>query len=109
MASPSLEPQRPAFVENSPVRWTVLYRPWYTGRSGAIISGPGADAVPDPEPFRDLMARVRDGDQQAAADLVRALEPELRRAVRVRLSDPRLRRTVDSVDVCQSVLANFFV
>ncbi|MBY0229223.1 MAG: hypothetical protein K2W96_08105 [Gemmataceae bacterium] len=59
--------------------------------------------------FADLLARVRAGDQQAAADLVRDLEPELRRAVRVRLTDPRVRRVIDSVDVCQSVLANFFV
>ena len=63
----------------------------------------------DSEVFRDLLCRVRAGDQRAATDLVRQLEPELRRAVRVRLSDPRLRRVVDSVDVCQSVLANFFV
>ena len=63
----------------------------------------------DSEVFRDLLCRVRAGDQCAATDLVRRLEPELRRAVRVRLGDPRLRRVVDSVDVCQSVLANFFV
>lgn len=63
----------------------------------------------DPEVFRDLISRVRAGEQEAAAELVRQLEPELRRAVRVRLGDPRLRRVVDSVDVCQSVLANFFV
>ena len=63
----------------------------------------------DSEVFRDLLCRVRAGDQPAATDLVRRLEPELRRAVRVRLGDPRLRRVVDSVDVCQSVLANFFV
>lgn len=61
------------------------------------------------EIFRELLTRVRAGDQRAATDLVRQLEPELRRAVRVRLGDPRLRRVVDSVDVCQSVLANFFV
>jgi RNA polymerase sigma-70 factor (ECF subfamily) len=65
--------------------------------------------VSEPEDFNDLLARVRNGDQAAATDLVRQLEPELRRAVRVRLSDPRLRRSLDSVDVCQSVLANFFV
>ena len=63
----------------------------------------------DSEAFRDLLGRVRAGDQRAATDLVRRLEPELRRAASVRLSDPRLRRVVDSVDVCQSVLANFFV
>ncbi len=61
------------------------------------------------EDFHHLLDRVRAGDQAAAAELVRQLEPELRRAVRVRLGDPRLRRVVDSVDICQSVLANFFV
>ncbi len=63
----------------------------------------------DSEVFRDLLARARAGDQRAASDLVRQLEPELRRAVRVRLGDPRLRRHFDADDVCQSVLANFFV
>jgi RNA polymerase sigma-70 factor (ECF subfamily) len=59
--------------------------------------------------FLDLLHRARSGDQSAATDLVRRFEPELRRIVRVRLNDPRLRRVIDSVDVCQSVLANFFV
>jgi RNA polymerase sigma factor (sigma-70 family) len=73
------------------------------------VSSSGGVAVSDSETFLELLGRVRAGDQIAAADLVRQFEPELRRAVRVRLSDPRLRRVIDSVDVCQSVLANFFV
>jgi DNA-directed RNA polymerase specialized sigma24 family protein len=56
-----------------------------------------------------MLVRLRAGDQDAATWLVRRYEPELRRAVRVRLTDPRLRRAFDSGDVCQSVLANFFV
>lgn len=59
--------------------------------------------------FHELLERVRAGDQAAAAELVKGFEPELRRIVRVRLTDPRLRRVLDSGDVCQSVLANFFV
>lgn len=59
--------------------------------------------------FPELLERVRTGDSRAAEDLVRAYEPELRRAIRVRLTDARLRRVVDSVDICQSVLAGFFV
>ena len=59
--------------------------------------------------FRELIGRVRGGDQQAAAELVRRYEPAIRRAVRFRLTDPRLRRTCDSLDVCQSVLLSFFV
>ncbi len=59
--------------------------------------------------FNELIHRVRQGDQQAAALLVRRYEPAIRRAVRFRLTDPRLRRTCDSIDVCQSVLLSFFV
>ncbi|MBI3464536.1 MAG: hypothetical protein HY000_16010 [Planctomycetes bacterium] len=58
--------------------------------------------------FRDLLRRVRGGDE-AAAELVRTYEPAIRAAARVRLTDPRLRRLCDSIDICQSVLANFFV
>ena len=61
------------------------------------------------ESFHTLIRRVRAGDGEAATQLVREYEPEIRRAVRVRLTDPRLHRILDSVDVCQSVLANFFV
>jgi DNA-directed RNA polymerase specialized sigma24 family protein len=58
--------------------------------------------------FAKLMERVRRGDADGATELVRRYEPEIRRAVRLRLNDPRLRRVLDSMDVCQSVLANFF-
>jgi RNA polymerase sigma factor (sigma-70 family) len=58
-----------------------------------------------------FIARIRAGDEQAAAELVRRYEPEIRLEVRtwLRLRDPRLRRVFDSMDVCQSVLANFFL
>jgi RNA polymerase sigma-70 factor (ECF subfamily) len=59
--------------------------------------------------FRALMRRVRAGDEAAAAELVRQYEPAIRRAVRLHLTDPALGRVLDSMDVCQSVLANFFV
>lgn len=59
--------------------------------------------------FPELIRRVREGDQQAAAQLVREYEPEVRRAIRVRLSDQGLGRHVDSADICQSVLTNLFV
>jgi len=67
----------------------------------------------DPEAsFRALLRRVRAGDAQAAAELVRQFEPAVRRAVRLRLTDPgfcRLQRVLDSVDISQSVLGNFFL
>ena len=59
--------------------------------------------------FRELIDRVRARDEQAAAELVRRYEPTIRMAIRVRLRDPALRRLLDSMDICQSVLANFFV
>ena len=59
--------------------------------------------------FAEFIRRVRAGDERAAAELVERYEPAIRRAVRVRLRDPRLRRLIESVDICQSVLATFFV
>jgi RNA polymerase sigma-70 factor (ECF subfamily) len=59
--------------------------------------------------FQDLIRRVRAGDQDAAAELVRLYESAIRRAVRFRLYDARLRTQFDSMDICQSVLASFFV
>ena len=59
--------------------------------------------------FRELMGRVRTGDQAAAGELVRRYEPTIRRTIRVRLRDQRLGRLLDSMDICQSVLSSFFV
>lgn len=61
------------------------------------------------EPFAVLISRVRAGDQLAATDLVRRYEPEIRREVRFLLRDPFLRRTFDSMDICQSVMGSFFL
>jgi RNA polymerase sigma-70 factor (ECF subfamily) len=63
------------------------------------------------EALGDLIARVRTGDAQAAAELVRRYEPVIRSRIRVwlRMQDRRLRRVFDSMDICQSVLASFFV
>jgi DNA-directed RNA polymerase specialized sigma24 family protein len=60
------------------------------------------------ETFQCLVARARAGDEQAAAQLVREYHSELQRYVRFRLTHPAVRRVVDSLDVCQSVLAAFF-
>jgi RNA polymerase sigma-70 factor (ECF subfamily) len=63
----------------------------------------------DDSDFATLLERVRAGDDQAAAELVRRFEPAVRRVTRLRLADSRLRRRLDSMDICQSVLASFFV
>src|SRR5262245_45048865 len=65
--------------------------------------------LPEELSFVDLVRRVRTGDAEASAQLVRRYEPAIRIAVRARLTDPGLRRLLDSMDICQSVLANFFV
>ena len=59
--------------------------------------------------FTNLIRRVRAGEEDAATELVRRYEPGIRRAVRIRLHDARLGRVLESMDVCQSVLASFFV
>ncbi len=58
--------------------------------------------------FQNLVCALRAGDPRAAEELVREYEPLIRRVVHMRLTDPRLRRAFDSVDVCQSILAQFF-
>ncbi|WP_010581792.1 RNA polymerase sigma factor [Schlesneria paludicola] len=59
--------------------------------------------------FQTLLDRVKSGDQDAAASLVDNYEPLVRRFIRFRLTSPSLRRTFDSLDICQSVLSKFFV
>jgi RNA polymerase sigma-70 factor (ECF subfamily) len=67
-------------------------------------------SVGDEEPsFAEFIRRIRLGDERAAAELVARFEPAIRRAVRVGLRDRRLRRLIESVDICQSVFASFFV
>jgi RNA polymerase sigma-70 factor (ECF subfamily) len=42
-------------------------------------------------------------------ELVARFEPVIRLEVRMAIRDPRLNRVLDSTDICQSVLASFFV
>jgi RNA polymerase sigma factor (sigma-70 family) len=65
--------------------------------------------VPEGTQFRELIHRVRARDQDAAGELVRRYENAIRRVVRIHLRDTRMRRVLDSMDICQSVLASFFV
>ena len=64
--------------------------------------------MPDDD-FVGFLARVRSGDAQAAENLVRQYEAVIRREVRLRLTNPSVYRLLDDDDVCQSVLASFFV
>ena len=58
--------------------------------------------------FAEFVGRIRAGDERAAADLVGRYAPVIRVAVRTRLGDRRLRRVLDTMDICQSVLKSFF-
>lgn len=65
--------------------------------------------MPEAAAFRDLIGRVRERDPDAARELVTRYEGAIRRVVRIQMRDTRLRQLLDSTDVCQSVLASFFV
>jgi RNA polymerase sigma-70 factor (ECF subfamily) len=62
----------------------------------------------DDETFAAMFSRVQAGDERAASELIHRYERHIRRVVRVRLTDPRMRRQLDSIDICQSVFADFF-
>ncbi|HUG93303.1 MAG TPA: sigma-70 family RNA polymerase sigma factor [Planctomycetaceae bacterium] len=64
--------------------------------------------MPEVASFRDLFEQICRGDQQAARELLVRYERDLRILARVRLTDPNLRRAIDSMDVCQSVFGVFF-
>jgi RNA polymerase sigma-70 factor (ECF subfamily) len=62
----------------------------------------------DEDAFAEFIRRIRAGDEQAAAEMVRRYEPLIRREIRLQLEDRRLSRLFDSMDICQSVLKSFF-
>jgi RNA polymerase sigma factor (sigma-70 family) len=63
----------------------------------------------DDSEFDRLWDELRLGNESAASQLVQKYEAEIRRYIRYRLTDPRLKRIVDSLDICQSVFGRFFV
>jgi len=65
--------------------------------------------MPEEMSFRDLLRRVRAGDPEATRELAMRYEPHIRRAANRPLNDLRLRNLLDSMDICQAVLAEFFV
>jgi RNA polymerase sigma factor (sigma-70 family) len=56
----------------------------------------------DADDFRALLARARAGDQEATTQLLRECEPNIRRELRIRLTDP-----YSASDVVQSVYRRF--
>ena len=61
------------------------------------------------EEFVWLVQRLRNGDAEAACEIVENYGPQLRRIARIRLCRAGLSRYLDSVDICQSVMAAFFM
>ena len=59
-------------------------------------------SLPPDDAFLDLLARVRGGDESAAAELVQRYERAVLRSVRSRLGK-NMRSAMDSMDVMQSV------
>ena len=72
--------------------------------SSELTEGPNVNA----DILTALMQGIKQGNQTAAEDFFRQYEPEVRRFIRFRLTDTRLRRLFDSMDVCQSVMGRFF-
>lgn len=62
--------------------------------------------MPTPE-LQEFFARIRGGDEEAVEAMLREMDPFLRRVIRMRLHDGRLRRAVDTTDILQSLLEDF--
>jgi RNA polymerase sigma factor (sigma-70 family) len=63
-----------------------------------------------PATFQELMVRVLRHDSEATTVMVKRYGPAIHREVRMMLlTRSYLRRTIDSEDIVQSVLANFFL
>lgn len=62
-----------------------------------------------PHPVESLLARLREGDEDAARELVEVYEPYIRRAIRPQIAKYNLRAAIDSADICQSVLGGFLI
>ncbi len=68
-----------------------------------------AKSVSDQEKFKAFICRVRAGDEKAAEELVEMYEPLVRRELRIKMTDRRMARLFETVDVCQSIWSSFFV
>jgi RNA polymerase sigma factor (sigma-70 family) len=55
----------------------------------------------------DFLAVLRGSDPQLIDDLMRRIDPFLRRVIRLRLLDGRVRHAVDTTDILQSLLKDF--
>jgi RNA polymerase sigma-70 factor (ECF subfamily) len=77
-------------------------------RAGHSTNPNGGLGLLQTDTFAELIQRVRDGEEQAATELVRACEPHIHRAIRYPLRYYGLDRVLECTDISQSVLAAFF-
>jgi RNA polymerase sigma factor (sigma-70 family) len=57
--------------------------------------------------LQEFFQVLQSGDQPAVEELLRQFDPFLRRVIRLRLIDGRLRRAVDTTDIFHSLLKDF--
>jgi DNA-directed RNA polymerase specialized sigma24 family protein len=62
--------------------------------------------MPAPE-LQELLAKIQSGDGEAGEAMLRETDPFLRRVIRLRLLDGRLRHALDTTDILQSLLKDF--
>jgi DNA-directed RNA polymerase specialized sigma24 family protein len=62
--------------------------------------------MPTPE-LQEFFALIKSGDESAVEAMLEEMDPFLRRVIRMRLLDGRLRRAVDTTDILQSLLKDF--
>jgi hypothetical protein len=62
--------------------------------------------MPTPE-VQEFFALIQGGDEGAVEAMLEEMDPFLRRVIRMRLLDGRLRRAVDTTDILQSLLKDF--
>jgi RNA polymerase sigma factor (sigma-70 family) len=63
----------------------------------------------DEPSFPELIERARRGDLEAARLLIERYESAIRRQVRFVLMDNKLKQVLEASDICQSIMAQFFV
>jgi DNA-directed RNA polymerase specialized sigma24 family protein len=57
--------------------------------------------------LQEFFAKIQGGDEAAVQAMLQEMDPFLRRIIRMRLLDGRLRRAVDTTDILQSLLEDF--
>jgi RNA polymerase sigma factor (sigma-70 family) len=57
--------------------------------------------------LQEFFAKIQGGDEKVVEAMLQEMDPFLRRVIRMRLLDGRLRRAADTTDILQSLLKDF--